>query len=100
MPANKGNSTHASPLSPAHRKTKWIDPDDIPELSDEMITNAVPHRGGTPVKRGRPPAAAPKRAVSIRLDADVLEHYRATGTGWQSRVNIVLRNAAKLGAKA
>lgn len=32
-----------------------------------------------------------KQAVSIRLDADVLARLRATGKGWQSRVNEILR---------
>ncbi len=41
-----------------------------------------------------------KEPVSIRLDADVLKYYRATGSGWQSRVNQILRAAAKLPAKA
>ncbi len=41
--------------------------------------------------RGRPPAAHPKRLVSLRLDQDVIERFRATGPGWQSRINEVLR---------
>ena len=39
-------------------------------------------------------AAAPKRAINIRLDPDVLAHFRATGRGWQSRINAALRKAA------
>lgn len=45
---------------------------------------------------GRPRAAHPKEALNIRLDADVLEHYRATGPGWQTRINAALRKAAGL----
>jgi uncharacterized protein (DUF4415 family) len=45
---------------------------------------------------GRPKKAAPKEAVSIRLDADVLAHFRATGPGWPSRINDALRKAAGL----
>ena len=41
--------------------------------------------------RGRPPLDAPKRLVSLRLDPEVIERFRATGPGWQSRVNAVLR---------
>jgi uncharacterized protein (DUF4415 family) len=41
--------------------------------------------------RGRPPAAAPKQQVTMRLDADVVAGLRATGAGWQVRVNDVLR---------
>jgi uncharacterized protein (DUF4415 family) len=33
----------------------------------------------------------------LRIDADVVEHFRATGPGWQTRINDTLRRAAKLG---
>jgi uncharacterized protein (DUF4415 family) len=41
--------------------------------------------------RGRPRLASPKVLVSIRYDADVIERFRATGEGWQTRMNDVLR---------
>ena len=41
--------------------------------------------------RGRPPVPSPKHLVSLRLDQDVVVHFRATGPGWQSRINAVLR---------
>jgi uncharacterized protein (DUF4415 family) len=40
--------------------------------------------------------AAPKEAVNIRLDPDVLAYFRGTGPGWQSRINAALRKAAGL----
>ena len=40
---------------------------------------------------GRPPIADPKVAVKIRLDADIVEKLRASGKGWQTRVNEALR---------
>ncbi len=43
--------------------------------------------------RGRPPVAQPKQAVSLRLDPDVVAKFKATGKGWQSRINDVLKNA-------
>lgn len=46
-------------------------------------------------KRGRPPVERPKAHVNIRLDADVVESFRATGTGWQTRINAVLKNWLK-----
>ena len=49
--------------------------------------------------RGRPPVETPKLAVSIRLDSDVIEHFKKGGPGWQSRINAALRKAAKLGRK-
>lgn len=33
----------------------------------------------------------PKTSISLRVDADVLEWFRATGSGYQSRMNAVLR---------
>lgn len=42
-------------------------------------------------KPGRPPKEAPKEAVKLRIDPDVLAVLRATGPGWQTRVNTILR---------
>jgi uncharacterized protein (DUF4415 family) len=36
-------------------------------------------------------AVAPKASVSLRIDADVLEWFKAQGTGYQTRINAVLR---------
>lgn len=47
--------------------------------------------------RGRPPVAAPKQQVTMRLDADLLAALRATGAGWQVRVNHVLRQWLEAG---
>jgi uncharacterized protein (DUF4415 family) len=41
--------------------------------------------------RGRPRLQDPKRLVSLRLDPDVVARFRATGPGWQSRINEILR---------
>ncbi|MEO5660376.1 MAG: BrnA antitoxin family protein [Polaromonas sp.] len=41
--------------------------------------------------RGRPKAYETKVFTAIRLDADVLETFKATGKGWQTRVNAALR---------
>jgi uncharacterized protein (DUF4415 family) len=40
---------------------------------------------------GRPRLAVPKVQVTIRLDHNVLAHFRASGQGWQTRVNDILR---------
>jgi len=39
------------------------------------------------VRKGRPPQEVHKISVSIRLSAEVVEHYRATGKGWQTRID-------------
>lgn len=35
--------------------------------------------------------AGPKELVSLRIDADVLKWFKATGAGYQTRINAVLR---------
>jgi len=42
------------------------------------------------VRRGLKPLSS-KRAISLRVDPDVLEWFRAQGTGWQTRMNAVLK---------
>jgi uncharacterized protein (DUF4415 family) len=81
-------------------KSKWVDPDDAPHLTREWFEHAELREGDKVIRPGRPPIAHAKEAVSIRLDPDVLAHYRATGPGWQSRINEALRKAAKLKAPA
>jgi uncharacterized protein (DUF4415 family) len=75
------------------------DYEEIPELTDEDFARGVLHIGGVLVPRGRPRSARPKQPVSLRLDADVIAHFRRSGRGWQSRINSVLRKAAKLPAE-
>ncbi len=80
-------------------KREWVDPDDAPELTDEWFETADLYKGGKLVRRGRPKSDTPKEAVSLRLDPEVVAHYRQTGPGWQSRINDDLRKAAKLKAR-
>ena len=52
--------------------------------------------GAPALKRGRGPQAAPTKVLtSIRLDADVLEFFKAQGSGYQSRINAALRTAVE-----
>jgi uncharacterized protein (DUF4415 family) len=57
----------------------------FPEVAEEL-------RKG----RGRPKADSPKKQVTLRLDADVVEFFRSAGPGWQSRINDSLRSSAGL----
>jgi DNA end-binding protein Ku len=66
--------------------------DDAPELTDEQLAAAELYRGDKLIRRGRPPSANPKEAVKLRLDADVLADARASGPGWQTRINAKLRS--------
>jgi hypothetical protein len=72
------------------------DYDEIPELTDADFKRGLWHKGGVLMPRGRPKSKNPKQATSLRLDPDVLAHFRRTGRGWQSRINAALRKAAKL----
>ena len=67
--------------------------EEIPELTDEWFDKAEQRIGDKLIRRGRgrPPLDTPKRLVSLRLDQDVIERFRATGPGWQSRINDALR---------
>jgi uncharacterized protein (DUF4415 family) len=55
----------------------------------------IAHKGVAELraKRGRPPKPEGERKeqIALRLDADVLAWYRAKGTGWQTRMNAVLK---------
>lgn len=46
---------------------------------------------------GRPRLACPKAPLTMRVDVDVLDAFKATGPGWQTRINAVLRVAVASG---
>jgi uncharacterized protein (DUF4415 family) len=79
-----------------------LDPDN-PEMTAEDFKLARPFAEVFPelaasIKRarGRPAMERPRKVVSLRMDQDVLDTFRATGKGWQSRVNEALRKACGL----
>ena len=55
------------------------------ELTPHIIERAARRRGKQ--------AASTKERITIRLDADIAAHFRATGPGWQTRLNDTLRHA-------
>ena len=75
--------------------TDLVDPDDAPELTDEFFERADEYVGDRLVRRGRPRAASTKVALTVRYDADVVAAFRATGRGWQTRMNAALREWLK-----
>ena len=71
---------------------------DARELTEEDFARMRPHAEFMEEfrRRGRPKQAAVKKPVTVRLDTDVLDAWRATGPGWQSRMNDALRKAVGL----
>ena len=53
---------------------------ELPELTDEMLARADVNKGG------RPRSASPRQLISLRLPPEVIERWRATGPGWQTRM--------------
>lgn len=86
-----------------YTKADWDEVSYNPELTEEDFKQARPFAEVFPDLaasiargRGRPVAESPKRQVTLRLDADVVERYRSSGKGWQSRINEDLRKAIGL----
>ena len=79
-----------------------LDDDDAPELTEDMMARArfghevLPEYvlAQFPRSPGRPRLPSPKIQVTLRLDAEVIDYYKAGGPGWQSRMNAALRQAA------
>lgn len=65
-----------------------------PVLTDDWFAEADAYVGTKLVRKGRPKAANPKQLVSLRLDPDVIDWFKLSGPGWQSRINEALRKAA------
>lgn len=79
--------------------------EDIPELTDEWFETAAPMIDGQPVsretwraaanRRGRPKARHRKVLLSVRYSPEVVEYFRATGEGWQARMDEALKEWIK-----
>ncbi len=67
----------------AKMKDSDIDFSDIPEITPAQFAKAVVRRGLKPVPK--------KSQITLRLDSDVLEWFKATGKGYHTRINMLLR---------
>lgn len=76
-------------------RTRSLEQDDAPELTDAFFERADEYRGSRLVRRGRPQAAVTKERITIRLSPEVLSAFRAGGPGWQSRMNAALQDWLK-----
>ena len=63
----------------AHR-VKPEEYEELPELTEEMLSRAKVNKGGRPVSLN------PRKQLTLRLPADVIERWKATGPGWQTRM--------------
>ncbi len=61
-----------------------IDLSDCPEVTPEMFAKAIVKRGGIPVAKS-------KAQVTLRIDQDVLDWFKAQGQGYQTQINSLLR---------
>ena len=77
----------------------WNDPDDAAELTTEFFESADLYKGNKLQTRGRPKSTTTKEPVKLRLDADVLAALRASGDGWQTRINDTLRASLRLAGR-
>jgi uncharacterized protein (DUF4415 family) len=92
------------PRAKHHRKSDLESKHDLdnPEGTKEDFARARPASEVVPeivaaYRRVRGPQKRPtKRLVSLRLDPDLIEHFRARGPGWQARINSTLRKAVGL----
>ncbi len=83
MNANKRASrrTLGSDLARVDAHTiKASEYEELPELTSAMLARAKVNKGGRPVSLN------PRKLISLRLPADVIERWKATGPGWQTRM--------------
>lgn len=74
---------------PTDRHYVWdgVDEDDRPLSKEEMLAEMAAAK-----KRGRPVGSGTKEQVAIRIDREVLAAFRASGAGWQTRMNDALKD--------
>ena len=61
-------------------KVKSGEYEELPELTEDMLASAKVNKGG------RPFSPNPRKLISLRLPADVIERWKASGPGWQTRM--------------
>ncbi|MHB1654970.1 MAG: BrnA antitoxin family protein [Burkholderiales bacterium] len=108
----RADTVHVISLRRAnHREVKNYEQKIRPELMDEEnlewttedfaharpASETLPRIFGTEIAqamlkpRGRPRFTHPKERINIRLSHEVVEHFKATGDGWQTRIDTALR---------
>ena len=83
MNANKPVSRRTLKSNLARVDAHTINPEEykeLPELTEDMLARAKVNKGGRPI------SANPRKLISLRLPADVIERWKAKGPGWQTRM--------------
>lgn len=77
---------------------KRTEPEDLLRQQQRISENIRKSAGGEALlgKRGRKKDPNAKQLLTLRLDPQVIEYFRSTGEGWQTRMNDALRKAAGL----
>ena len=70
----------------------WDEVSDNPEITEAEWAARKPFAEVFPEWAANLEAKAPKKLISLRLDQDVIDGFRASGPGWQSRINAALRD--------
>lgn len=70
-----------------------LDPD-LPEITDDWIAEADLYHGEKRVRRGRPKLESPRQLLSLRLPPQVIDRWKASGPGWQTRMAEALEKSA------
>lgn len=82
MNANKPASRRSLKSDLARVDAHVVKPEEyeeLPELNEELLARAK-------VNKGRPLSPNPRKLISLRLPSDVIERWKATGPGWQTRM--------------
>jgi uncharacterized protein (DUF4415 family) len=83
MNENKPASRHSLKSNLARvdaHKVRSGEYEELPDLTEDMLSRAKINKGG------RPLSPNPRKLISLRLPADVIERWKATGPGWQTRM--------------
>jgi uncharacterized protein (DUF4415 family) len=95
MPTLKKKNYTARDMRAVSDNPQWTKAD---FAKPKPFSEALPELAAS-IRKGRGPNKAPtKKLVSLRLSPDVLDHFKAKGPGWQSKIDDALRKAARLKA--
>jgi len=103
MPKLKPGTIFPTPEEDARITAAALTDPDCPPLTEEDFEAARPFMQfgvnylGAGRRIGRPPSEIKRPTLNMRVDPDVLQHLRAGGKGWQTRVNTLLREAMEQG---